>query len=96
KPAIGGVADAMPNDGTKLEIWNNLDVKKMSAQFSYPVLTIFIQPNVDENDFTPPIAYQPEIELTEGSHFGYAIQWFTFATILFLGYPFYLRKQVAG
>ena len=33
------------------------------------------------------------IELTEGSHFGYALQWFTFAVILFVGYPFYLRKQ---
>jgi hypothetical protein len=24
---------------------------------------------------------------------GYAIQWFTFATILGLGYPFFIRKQ---
>ena len=29
----------------------------------------------------------------EGSHFGYALQWFTFAVILFVGYPFYLKKQ---
>lgn len=93
KPTIGGVEDALPIDGTKLEVWNNLDVEKMSKQFSYPILNIFIQPTADENDSTPPIPYQPTIELTEGSHFGYAIQWFTFATILFLGYPFYLRKQ---
>jgi len=33
------------------------------------------------------------VELTEGSHFGYALQWFSFAAILFVGYPFYLRKQ---
>lgn len=96
KPAFGGVADALPLDGTKLEVWNNLDIEKISAQFSYPILKIFIQPNIDENDSIPPIAYQPTIELTEGSHFGYAIQWFIFATILFFGYPFYLRKQVAG
>jgi cytochrome oxidase assembly protein ShyY1 len=31
--------------------------------------------------------------LTEGSHFGYALQWFSFAAVLFFGYPFYLRKQ---
>jgi surfeit locus 1 family protein len=48
---------------------------------------------VDENDTVPPIPYQPAIELTEGPHFGYALQWFTFATILLVGYPFYLRKQ---
>lgn len=93
KPAIGGVADALPGDGEKLEVWNNLDVKKMSAQFPYPILGVFIQPNALAGDTAPPIPYQPEIELTEGSHFGYALQWFTFAAILFAGYPFYLRKQ---
>jgi cytochrome oxidase assembly protein ShyY1 len=74
-------------------VWNNLDVEKMSTQFSYPILNIFIQPNVNENDSTPPIPYQPTVELTEGPHFQYALQWFAFALILFLGYPFYLRKQ---
>lgn len=93
KPSFGGVADALPMDGTRLEIWNNLDVEKISAQMPYPILTVFIQPNVQAEDAAPPIPYQPIIELTEGSHFGYALQWFTFATILFLGYPFYIRKQ---
>ncbi|MBK7449250.1 MAG: SURF1 family protein [Anaerolineales bacterium] len=93
KPAFGGVADALPLDGTRLDIWNNLDVERMSAQLPYPILGVFIQPNVEVGDTIPPIPYQPIIELTEGSHFGYALQWFTFATILFVGYPFYLRKQ---
>lgn len=93
KPAFGGVADALPADGGPLKVWNNLDVEMMSAQFPYPILEVFVQPDVDEDNTVPPIPYQPEIELTEGSHFGYALQWFTFATILFVGYPFYLRKQ---
>lgn len=93
KPAFGGVADALPMDGTRLDVWNNLDVEKISAQMPYPILDVFIQPNVEVGDTSPPIAYQPIIELTEGSHFGYALQWFTFAAILFFGYPFYLRKQ---
>jgi surfeit locus 1 family protein len=49
---------------------------------------------VDATDVTPPIPYQPEIELTEGPHFGYALQWFTYALILVLGYPFYVRRQI--
>lgn len=93
KPAIGGVADALPMDGTRLAVWNNLDVEKMSAQFPYPILIVFVQPAVTEGDDIPPIPFQPNLELTEGSHFGYALQWFTFAVILFFGYPFYLRKQ---
>lgn len=93
KPAFGGVEDALPVDGSPLWVWNNLEVEKMSAQMPYPILMVFIQPNPEVGDTEPPIPYQPNIELTEGSHFGYALQWFTFATILFLGYPFYLRKQ---
>jgi surfeit locus 1 family protein len=89
KPAFGGVADA---EG-KLDVWNNLDVNRIVAQSPYPMLNVFIQPNENPNDSTPPIAFQPEVELTEGPHFGYALQWFSFATILFFGYPFYLRKQ---
>jgi surfeit locus 1 family protein len=90
KPAFGGVADA---EGIHLDVWNNLDVNRIVAQSPYPMLPVFVQPNEVDGDNVPPIPFQPEVELTEGSHFGYALQWFSFATILFFGYPFYLRKQ---
>ena len=90
KPAFGGVAD--PN-ADHLDIWNNLDMDRISMQSSFPILPVFVQPDAVAGDSTPPIPYQPVVELTEGPHFGYALQWFSFAAILFLGYPFYLRKQ---
>ena len=93
KPAFGGVADALPADGERLAVWTNADVELIARQMPYPILKIYIQPDVDEADVAPPIPFQPEIELTEGPHFGYALQWFTFATILFVGYPFFIRKQ---
>lgn len=89
KPAFGGVADA---EG-KLDVWNNLNVERIATQIPYPMLNVFIQQDEIAGDDVPPIPFQPEIELTEGSHFGYALQWFSFATILFFGYPFFLRKQ---
>ena len=95
KPAFGGVADTLPKNGARLEIWNNTDITRIADQSPYPILPVFVQPDMDENDTEPPIPYQPVVELTEGSHFGYALQWFTFATILFVGYPFFLRKQEA-
>ena len=93
KPAYGGVADMLPADGSPLWVWNNADVERIAHQIPYPILDIYIQPDVDPDNDLPPVPFQPEVELTEGSHFGYALQWFTFATILFVGYPFYLRKQ---
>jgi len=93
KPALGGVADALPADGSKLAIWNNADVTQIASQLPYPILLVYIQIDSGESDTEPPIPFQPEVELTEGPHFGYAMQWFTFATILFLGYPFFVRKQ---
>jgi len=97
KSALVGVADTLPENGARLEIWNNADLMRIAAQMPYPVLPIYIQPEADATDTEPPIPpSQPEIEITEGPHFGYALQWFTFATILFVGYPFYLRKQETG
>ena len=93
KPTFGGVADALPENGARLEVWNNADLMHIAQQMPYPVLPVYLQPKQEVNDTEPPIPFQPEIELTEGPHFGYALQWFTFATILFVGYPFYLRKQ---
>jgi surfeit locus 1 family protein len=95
KPAFGGVADALPEGGSRLEIWNNANVEKISTQLPYPILPVYIQVNADASDAEPPIPFQPDIELTEGPHFGYALQWFTFATILLVGYPFFIRKQEA-
>jgi len=93
KPPIGGVADPLPENGARLEIWNNADISRLASQMPYPILPIYIQPDVDANDTDPPIPFQPEVELTEGPHFGYALQWFTFAILLFVGYPFFLQKQ---
>lgn len=95
KPPFGGVADALPADRSALWIWNNGDIENIARQMPYPILNVFVQPNVVAEDDIPPIPYQPVVELTEGPHFGYALQWFSFAAVLFLGYPFYLMKQEA-
>jgi surfeit locus 1 family protein len=95
KPDLGGVPDPTLTPGQRrLDFWNFANLERISQQIPYSVLPVYIQPDVNANDNIPPIPYQPEIDLTEGPHFGYAIQWFTFASILYFGYPFYLRKQL--
>ena len=96
KSTLLGVADQLPENGEKLKVWNNADLARIAAQMPYPILPVYVQPEADPTDTEPPIPFQPEVELTEGPHFGYALQWFTFATILFVGYPFFLRKQESG
>jgi surfeit locus 1 family protein len=92
---IGGNPEARIEGQDQLRFWNSVSVKGIASQLPYPILPVFIQPNKDEADAAPPVPQQPEVDLTEGSHFGYALQWFTFAAILFFGYPFYLRNQLA-
>jgi len=92
---IGGKPEANLDGQSPVQFWNSLDMQKISAQIPYSVLPVYLQPNADPADATYPIPQQPEVDLTEGSHFGYALQWFSFAAILFFGYPFYLRKQIA-
>ena len=88
QPIIGGVADPeLSPEKTRMDAWNNLNLERIAQQFPYPILTVYVQPNTEDAASAPPIAFQPIVELTEGSHFGYALQWFTFATILFVGYP---------
>lgn len=80
----------------RMDVWNFPNIPRIQKQTKYELLPVYIQAELDPLDETPPIPYQPEVDLTEGPHFGYALQWFTFAGILFFGYPFFLRKQLAS
>jgi surfeit locus 1 family protein len=96
EPEMGGVPDPELAAGqTRLEFWNTVNLARIDSQIPYPLLPVFLQPEGDSQNSQPPIVpARPEIEITEGPHFGYALQWFTFAAMLFFGYPFFLRKQL--
>jgi surfeit locus 1 family protein len=93
EPELGGVPDPELAPGqTRLDFWNLVNVVRLSKQVPYRLLPVFIQPDLDPGLKQPPYPYQPEIDLSEGPHMGYALQWFSFAALLFFGYPFFLRK----
>lgn len=95
--SLGGEADPTLTPGqTRLDFWIYADLNQIGGQLPYPVLPVYIQLDPDPNRTTPPIPFQPELDLSEGPHQGYAIQWFSFAALLLIGYPFYLRKQESG
>jgi surfeit locus 1 family protein len=79
----------------ELQIWNFPNLSRIQLQTSYPLLPVYIQEtNADTMD-TYPISTPSVVEISEGPHLGYALQWFTFAGIFLVGFPFYMKKQTA-
>lgn len=96
RPEIGRRSDAIPTPGEgRLAAWNFVNVSGIGQQIPYPLLPVYVQQAPDPSGPEYPIRTQPELQLSEGSHMGYAIQWFLFAAILGLGYPFFIRHQEA-
>lgn len=97
QPEVGGIPDPELTEGQKrLDFWNLVNLARISQQVPYKLLPVFIQPDPYPVPDSPPYPYQPVIEISEGPHLGYALQWFSFASILFFGYPFFLLKQLAA
>lgn len=94
EPGFGAVSDPPHVEGQRLDFWVIVNLERIQLQVPHRLLPVFLQPDMDPADTIPPIAYQYQYEVTEGPHLGYAGQWFTFAALLFFGYPlFYLPKQ---
>jgi surfeit locus 1 family protein len=91
---FGSRRDIVPAPGeAPLRAWNFVNVPAISQQVSLPLLPVYIQQAPTSAPIGTPVRTAPELDLTEGPHMGYAIQWFTFAAILGIGYLVYLRRQ---
>lgn len=77
--------------------WFRVDVAGIQAQLPYPLLPFYIQQVPDAGaslaNNAPPYRLPLEIDLSDGSHLGYAVQWFIFSLTLGLGYIYYIHKQ---
>lgn len=91
--SFGGRPNPTPPGGKTVKAWNFVDIEAIEGQTGLSLLPVYIQgAPAGENDHLP-YRGQPEFELTQGPHLGYAIQWFMFAAILGLGYPVYVHRQ---
>ncbi len=93
EPSFGGRPDPTPQPGEQLRAWNFVNLERIAQQMPYPLQHIYIQQAPEEGQAQLPYRSLPEFELTEGPHLGYAVQWFIFAAILGVGYPFYVRRE---
>jgi surfeit locus 1 family protein len=73
--------------------WYRVDIPAMQAQLPYKLLPVYILQSVAvQNSDDLPYRIEPEFDLSDGPHLGYAGQWYLFALILGVGYVYYLVK----
>jgi surfeit locus 1 family protein len=95
EPEMGGVPDpALLPGQARLDFWNMVNIERISLQVPAPLLPVYIQPDPEESRAAPPYPAQQTFEVTERNHFSYALQWFTFASLLCFGYPVFLYRQL--
>lgn len=83
-----------PGDG-RLATLNRIDIDRVQDQVDYslaPVYLVEIGPQGTEL----PVPLDPPDLTDEGPHLAYAVQWFGFAVVLFVGYFFLVRRRLAG
>lgn len=77
--------------------WYRVDIEAIQGQVPYELLPVYIlQSPPEDRDITLPYEVEPEFDLSNGPHLGYAIQWFTFALILGIMYVRYVSNKEAS
>ncbi len=82
-----------PSNGEWRQSWRNLSLERLQTQFPYPILPVYLAQTDPLNGADLP---RPDatIDLSEGPHLSYAIQWFSFALIALVGGGIWLRRQL--
>jgi surfeit locus 1 family protein len=96
QPRPSSLAPADPPlgpDRPRLDAWFWPDLSKIQRQVPYPLLPFYLEqdPGPDRNAIPVPVH---DIDLGEGPHLGYAVQWFSFAVILVVGSIALARRNV--
>lgn len=75
--------------------WYWLDIDAIQSQMPYPLLPVYLMlsPQAGRSPTALPQRVEPNFDLSEGNHLSYALQWYSFALILGVGYIFYVRKE---
>ena len=87
-PADPTVGPRLP----RLDAWYWLTIGQVQRQAPYPLLPMFIEQAPSQNPSQLPVSGY-DLDLSEGPHLSYAIQWFAFATILVVGPLAYWYQQ---
>jgi surfeit locus 1 family protein len=73
--------------------WYRVDIEAIQDQIPYELLPVYLIQAPESNMDELPFKAEQDLELSEGSHLAYAIQWFLFAIILALGYSRFVQTH---
>lgn len=75
--------------------WTRVDIEHIQERIPYSLLPIFVAQisgaDPEKNELP---RREGGVELDEGPHLGYAVQWFSFAMILLFTYLFFIRQEL--
>lgn len=75
--------------------WYRIDVEAIQGQMPYTLLPVYLleAPGPDGNAALP-YRIEPEVDMSEGPHMGYALQWFAFAIVAGVVYLAAVRSRL--
>jgi surfeit locus 1 family protein len=85
------VNDEVPAEA-QMVVWC-VDLEAIQARLPYEITPLYLVRAPAGAQEAPPIGTTVQIEITEGPHLGYAMQWFGFAIVLAFGYPIYVYRS---
>ncbi len=92
EPRWDFMADRIPAEGqAPLAAWRVLNIPGMQRQTPYPLLPLYLAATEPTGGADVP---RPDVvlDLSEGPHLGYALQWFAFCAIAWVGAGLYARR----
>ena len=75
--------------------WYRIDIEAIQGQLPYQLLPVYVlEAPGPEGNMALPHRIEPEVDLSEGPHLGYAAQWFAFAVVAGVVYVGVLRSRL--
>ncbi len=82
----------VPSNGERTRIVARVDPDDFAGELERPLMPFYIElTSIEPSGGQLPIPADPP-DLTEGSHFSYAFQWFSFAVVAVVGYAALIRS----
>ncbi len=94
EPSLAILADpTIEPNGDRLDAWRVLNVEGIQKQIPYPLLQLYIAQTEPLRSLEEQPIPASELDLGEGPHLAYAIQWFAFASIAFIGGAYWMYRS---